>query len=534
MQHLTFGRRFSCSLLLERIPHRCSVSSGVNFLFAGLSSLKRRYAVEQTALIAFSIACFGGPESCLADRFRLATADGSEREIVGRLHGSGQGAYAIERPDGQLEVVSQAAVLERDNTVEWTPATPEEMAANLAEEFGEDRFRSQVQGNFVIGMVMMAPLPKQSESRVVGFMRKASQFMNNVENVFVDFTRDLRLEFHDPEVPLVLLIFESDDDFDRYTDSITQGQGLSSQNIAGFYNAMTNYLAIRMTECDTFEVPLHEAIHQQVYNRGILQRLAKVPAWFNEGIAAGFEANGGRINSGPTKVHSRYAERYPDARQVTWDDLIVDDLAFRGDVLAGDAYCHGWALHWLLVTKHQEEYAAYVKMLGKKEPLAKEDLKVREQDFREHFGDDLEALKQEFVRSLQRAMRTQRIARNQNSRPGYLRTQEALADLEVTALVRQDRGGYLEVQGRLKNINPFRSLVYQVTIVTQSGTFARWVSGEVGSNRTYTLNRQYANQLEGGGIGPASSQFRVRVDSGLPGSEKVNRWRRGEFDTPEF
>ena len=50
MQHLTFGRRFSCSLLLERIPHRCSVSSGVNFLFAGLSSLKRRYAVEQTAL----------------------------------------------------------------------------------------------------------------------------------------------------------------------------------------------------------------------------------------------------------------------------------------------------------------------------------------------------------------------------------------------------------------------------------------------------------------------------------------------------
>ena len=37
-------------MALEYIPHRCSVSSGLNFLFAGLLSLKRRYAVEQTAL----------------------------------------------------------------------------------------------------------------------------------------------------------------------------------------------------------------------------------------------------------------------------------------------------------------------------------------------------------------------------------------------------------------------------------------------------------------------------------------------------
>jgi len=471
---------------------------------------------------------------CNADRFVLATPQGGTREITGRIHGSGQGAYAIETPDGQLEVIAQAAVLERDNTVEWKAATPEELAEQLSDKFGADRFRSQVQGNFVIGMVLMDTLPPQSESRVVGFLRKASQFMNNVQNVFLDFTNDLRLETHEPDVPLVLLIFESDDDFDQYTDSITQGQGLSSQNIAGFYNAMTNYLAIRMTECDTFEVPLHEAIHQQVYNRGVLQRLAPVPAWFNEGIAAGFESNGNRINSGPTKVHSRYAKKYPDARQVTWNELIVNDLAFRGDVLAGDAYCHAWALHWLLVTRHQQEYADYVKTLSQKQPLAKEDIEERKANFHEHFGDDLEELKQEFVLALQRGLRTQRIARDNNNRPGYLRTQKALADLEVTAITRADRGGFLEVQGRLKNINPFRSLVYKVTVVTESGTFARWITPEIASNRTYTLSRQYANQTQGGGVGPASSQFRILVESGLSDSQKVGRWRRGEIEAPQF
>ena len=46
-EHASDGHQL---MALEYIPHRCSVSSGLNFLFAGLLSLKRRYAVEQTAL----------------------------------------------------------------------------------------------------------------------------------------------------------------------------------------------------------------------------------------------------------------------------------------------------------------------------------------------------------------------------------------------------------------------------------------------------------------------------------------------------
>ncbi|MEZ5951267.1 MAG: hypothetical protein R3C12_19050 [Planctomycetaceae bacterium] len=160
-----------------------------------------------------------------ADQFVIVDAQGDKRELVGRLHGSGQGAYAILRPSGQLELVAQGAVVERDNTVEWKPLTPAEMSLALAEQFEAEKFRGYVENNFVIGMVLMDSLPRQSELRVTGFLKKAAKFINNVQGVFERFARELRLEIRDPEVPLVLLIFESDEDFNTYTRSVTQGRG---------------------------------------------------------------------------------------------------------------------------------------------------------------------------------------------------------------------------------------------------------------------------------------------------------------------
>lgn len=469
-----------------------------------------------------------------ADQFVIVDAQGDKRELVGRLHGSGQGAYAILRPSGQLELVAQGAVVERDNTVEWKPLTPAEMSLALAEQFEAEKFRGYIENNFVIGMVLMDSLPRQSELRVTGFLKKAAKFMNNVQGVFERFARELRLEIRDPEVPLVLLIFESDEDFNTYTRSVTQGRGISAGNIAGFYNGLTNYLAIRMTECTTFEVPLHEAIHQQVYNRGVLQRLAPIPAWFNEGLAAGFEANEDRINAGPTKIHSRYAEQFPQAGQVTWQQLITDDLAFQGDVLAGDAYCHAWALHWLLATRHQQAYANYVHTLSAKQPLTKEDLAEREQDFHKNFGSNLEDLKSEFTLALQRGLKTQKLPPKKNSQPGYLRVQRGLAELELTAIHRGVAAGQLEVEGRMRNINPFRNLSYSVTVLTDGGTFAQWILPDVSPNRVVPLPRQYAERTVNGRSPQPSQTFRVQVRSILPDSDEARRWQGGNPPAPDL
>ena len=130
------------------------------------------------------------------------------------------------------------------------------IAAQLQKRFGENLFRSLTRDPFVIGLVLQAPLPKSSESRAQNFLLAAAKFMKNVDGAFASFVREARVTTRPATHPLVVLIFESKDDFDKYADSITGGQGLSANRIAGFYSGITNYLAIRMGECHTFDVPL--------------------------------------------------------------------------------------------------------------------------------------------------------------------------------------------------------------------------------------------------------------------------------------
>ncbi|MCA8986295.1 MAG: DUF1570 domain-containing protein [Planctomycetaceae bacterium] len=466
-----------------------------------------------------------------ADRFTIIDETGSRKQVDGKLHGSGQGAVAIELPDGRIELYTQAALLERDNSVEWQPETPEQIARGLADRFGPEVFRSKIDGNYVIGMVLMDPLERSAETAADGFLRKAARFMNQVDDIFEDFATSARLTIHDAEVPLVLLIFESDSDFNSYATTVMKGQGLSVNRISGFYDGLTNYLSIRMAECATFEVPLHEAIHQQVYNRGILQRLAPVPAWFNEGIATGFEANKDRIRSGPIQVHSRFATRVADIQNLNWDVLISDDEAFRGDVLAGDAYCLAWCLHWLLVNEHRDAYRSYVELLSKKEPLAKQDPQFRAGEFVQLFGDDIPALERQFSQALKIAMRKQRF-RPEKPTPGMMVSQQNLAELEIKATTRVDRGGVLEVQGRLRNMNPLRSLTFAVNLVTDGGTYAQWIVPNVDSERTVPLPLQYATRVMPGQTGQASSTFRVEVISVLPTSSQAREWTQGSPPVP--
>ena len=482
-------------------------------------------------LVAMCLVLFASTNLIQAERFVIVNEKGEKQEIIGRLHASGQGAFAIQRPGGQMELVAQGAVIERDNTIPFKAATPEEMSQQLSEEFGPGTFRSYTEGNFVIGLVLMDELPKRSEARAIIFMKKAAKFMNNVQKVFLKFATKMKLETTDPECPLVLLIFESDDAFDAYAESVTKGQGLSAGNISGFYNGLTNYLAIRMTECHTFEVPLHEAIHQQVFNQGVLTRLAPIPTWFNEGIAAGFEANSDRISAGPTKVHTRYAKMAATANQLTWSQLVVEDQAFRGDVLAGEAYCHAWCLHWLLVTKHAKQYSAYVKHLSEKQPFTKQDSTVREEEFVQFFGDDFTALKLQFNKAIQYSQRRQRKPPAQKP-VGYMHSQRALADFELTAINRVDRGGVLEVEGRMRNINPFRSLSFSIAVVTDAGTYAQWILPAVASNRVVPLPKKYADKIAPGSSGGSSNSFRVRVRSILPDSKEAARWSRGDLPAP--
>lgn len=342
-----------------------------------------------------------------AESFLIRDTTGQELEISARHIGSGAEGHGLELADGQLMLVPEGQLIERKAGTDPTPITFDAMVAQIQEEFGAERLVIHIDKPFVIVLIRATTSPPEPavQRQMQAVIKKAGDFFKGMQTSFLQFVKQARVETTPPRFPLVALIFESDRQFDAYTEMVTGQQGLSAENIAAFYSLLTNRLVIRLRECATFDTPLHEAVHQQVYNRGILQRLAPVPAWFNEGIATGFEGDGERVRSGPRVVSDRYGPLALKATRVNWKDVIAKDDPFQGDVLAAEAYGHAWGIHWLLVTKYRTEYHKLVRHFSGKKPLSTDQPQIRVTEFEQILGKTVEELQREFESELPKAMK---------------------------------------------------------------------------------------------------------------------------------
>lgn len=344
-----------------------------------------------------------------ADTFTLVSDAGVEFDVEARLAGAGQGIHALETSDGKLLLVPDKAVKSRVESSGPEPLSHEALAEELKDEFGTDRLRVLIDKPYVIGLVLDTRSAETLEDvKIRNVLVKAGRFMNNMQVHFLKFVKQVRLTAQPLRYPLVVLIFESDRDFDRYAREVTGNQGISAAAMSGFYDSISNYLVLRLSECATFQVPLHESIHQQVYNRRIFERLAPVPVWFNEGLATAFEGDGQRLRRGPGQFSPSYARLALGAQRVNWLDIVQSDRPFGGDVLAGEAYGHAWGLHWLLMTRHRAKYARYVQLLAEKKTLEADDPAQRLKDFEEAVGKSVSELQAEFQQTAPAALRRKR------------------------------------------------------------------------------------------------------------------------------
>ena len=500
----------------------------LNWLATSGTASNRTTSTAIGVLLVLCVMSHGSSVS--GDTFTVREDDGNQVTVQARLAGEGQGAIALERADGRIEIVPQQQILKRDPGPDPEPLTCAEMIERLTEKFGAEKFRAYSDAPYVVGLVLSEPLPKSFENKTAACLKKGATFMKTVERVFMDFVNDLKIETEKPRFPLVLLIFETDDDFVQFTAEETGGKGLSAGAILGYYNGLSNRLVIRMSECHTFETPLHEAIHQQVYNRRLLQRLSPSPVWFNEGIATGFEGNGDKINGGPLRVSARYARAAKRAKTVNWDDVVSDDKAFRGDVLAGEAYAHAWSIHWFLVTKYRKQYVEYLKQLGQKEILQVEDTRTRLEDFEKIFGKRVGQLQSEFPQTIEQVAKKQKVSLDDTPPVGRSISSVNLARVDLSA-VENGRGG-LAVEGQMRNLSQIRPMSFYITIETDSGTYAEWYLKSVAPQKEVSLPRQLASRQMRGAPGGVGRTFRVKVKTAVPESDTGRKWQSGELPVP--
>lgn len=473
-----------------------------------------------------------------ADLFTYINEEGAVVTEEATLYGSGKEAgemlHALLKPDGSLTLVPQGKIQKRELKAPPKPLTVEQMAKNLEQKFGAKTFRYYIEKPFVIGIVLAAPLDgsDRTEVRVQSFMKKAGRFMHNVDVIFETYSRKMGIELQDYEFPMAMLIFESDDDFESFAKETT-GLGDGASNVLAYYSGISNNLILRMSECSSFDTPLHEAIHLQTTNRGVVKRLAPVPTWFMEGIATGFEGDGDRINVSPERINTHYALLSGIAKLLNWGEVVALNGVFQGSILSGDAYVHAWGLHWMLVTQYPDEYVKYVQHLSAMEPFEESSPKQRYDDFVKIMKVRPESLQLRFKVELIQAILNQKIKLPPlEDRTVHLeKHKQEMAIVKVTATA-YSRLAPPRIEGWLQNISPFRPMTFHVTVQTDAGTYAEWYLPEVGIRRKVKLNPQIARQLMRGGQGGQWKTYHVEVESAYPGSETAQAWAAGRLPVP--
>jgi hypothetical protein len=299
--------------------------------------------------------------------------------------------------DGRLFVYApEAARNSRQTAPKFHSYTAVEMRAQLTRELGQS-FDISGTGHYLVAH------PKGQRDVW------AARFEDLYRSLVHYFSRRNVL-VHDPEFPLVAIVWRNQQEFLRYA---AQDGATVSNQVLGYYSPRSNRIALFDTSggngtggaawqqnADTI---IHEATHQTAYNTGLHQRFAATPRWLVEGLATMFEARGVWNSRDYQKQSDRYnLGRLEQFRKIesarlkgALAELIAGDRVFERDV--NRAYAQAWALTFYLVETQSHRYSEYLKLTARRPAFSDYPTAERMKDFASVFG-DLSLLEAHFLR----------------------------------------------------------------------------------------------------------------------------------------
>lgn len=247
---------------------------------------------------------------------------------------------------------------------------------------------------------------------------------------FTNFWSRKDFELHEPEFPLVAMVFADQPSYAAYARRYPRD---ASENAVGLYSVRLNRMMMYdLTGVEALRAPgdkrssaaqinqmlsrpdaawavatiIHEATHQIAYNCGLQTRYADIPLWFNEGLATYFEtpdlssSKGWRTIGAVNPMRLTHFREYERNRPTDSLVTLVSTNDWRDDAnRKNDPYAEPWALTYFLMRQRPKQYLTYVKMLSEKKPLIYADDQTRLREFQQAFG-DVKQLDTEFVRQM--------------------------------------------------------------------------------------------------------------------------------------
>ena len=245
------------------------------------------------------------------------------------------------------------------------------------------------------------------------FAKAATRIMQSMYPGVVAFAKNQRIKIHDLQVPLVVIMFRTEAEFQRFQRM--------PPGIAAYYNTISNQVVMKEeTEIGKIKPQLgiqqslstmaHEGAHQILHNIGVQQRLSVWPIWLAEGFAEYLAptATGARMKwkgaGGVNDMRMFELEQYVKSRAAdsTSGDMIEHTVGAAKLTSAG--YATSWALTHYLAQKHRDAFNKYVHEVSKTGPLTGSypqdgDSLVagNKQLFSKYFGDDFPGLEKQVL-----------------------------------------------------------------------------------------------------------------------------------------
>ncbi|MCU0877355.1 MAG: DUF1570 domain-containing protein [Pirellulaceae bacterium] len=328
------------------------------------------------------------------ERATVSTADNDGKPTIGRVHVRvGEGAVVM-LPDGQLVARAAGRFAESDRPFE--PLGKEAMLARLAEEFPGFKLKAAAATPYIYVYNTSEPFATAT-SRILESMLSDNRGVKA-------FAENQRLSVHAPEVPLVVLMFRTEDEFQKHQRM--------PPGVVAYYHTLSNrvvmYEESRLARGrpdlaigQSLSTIAHEGVHQILHNIGVQQRLSVWPMWLAEGLAEYLAPTSTGKNlmwKGAGQVNDLRMfelEQYIKSRaSETFDGAMIEQTVMAAR-LSSTGYAAAWSLvHHLAKTK-RVEFAAYLREVAQIGPLSGAPdsgapfVRSNMTLFEEHFGSDL-------------------------------------------------------------------------------------------------------------------------------------------------
>lgn len=329
-------------------------------------------------------------------RVLVKNSEGDEQ--VALLHVEVGNRRLVILPNGRLESLptSQTELTAKP----FVGATKEQIVAEL-KQTGFTKFKTRSTARYVY-------LYNTSEE----FYKGTSRILETMYPAILAYFKRQKLPVHDPNVPMVVLMFRTEAEFQKF-ERVPPG-------VCAYYSAQSNHIVMyeqsRLVEIapelatkQAIGTVAHEGIHQILHNIGVQQRLSRWPLWTAEGLAEYFAPTsvGTRLKwkgvGTPNDLRMHELEKFLKQPGDATGEMVEETVT--APTLNSAGYSSAWALTHYLASRKKEKFHAYLRDVATLEPLQPRTGPLgsqRQKDlFTKHFGSDFAAIEVDLIKHMQ-------------------------------------------------------------------------------------------------------------------------------------